>query len=300
MALQHLRLSISACALALGVALAAQVVVWAMVHFTDVRTAEVDAQAAPDMRVVTSAEAAKKIAEAPVGEGDGPAAVNTVPSRNDVILRSTAPIVQTFGVIAALLLSILMWQAMAVCGGANMPGVERAVTAGTLTHLIVLLALPLGAVLPDTTYHGVFASYAKMVEASEALRAGGEHGPSGLVFYGMHFFLPGTLLIGLIVVVLRFRAGIEAGVIVTSVSQLDERIEREIRAAKLGQLAAPRAVGALNAAIGEQPEPEPPPAPAAIRPRSVEPVAVAPPAFRSAEAPRLESYKPGDSTRRPI
>jgi hypothetical protein len=58
------------------------------------------------------------------------------------------------------------------------------------------------------------------------------------------------MLGALAVVVVRFRIGIEQGVIVTHASQLDEKLEREIRERKLGELSQPRAVGALNQAIG--------------------------------------------------
>lgn len=308
-ALQHLRLSISACSVALGIALAAQVGVWSMVHFTQVRTKQIDAAAAPDLRVVQADESRPKASAAPdaaePASRAAPADVNTVAGEGDLMLRAVAGATQTLGVIAALLLSLLMFQAMAVAGGGAVPGVERAVTAATLTHLIVMLCLPLGAVLPDVGFRGVFAPYATIVAQSDLFRAGGPGAPGALAYYGKQFVLPAALIVGLIVVILRFRAGIEAGIIVTAVSELDERIEREIRAARLGQLSTPRAVGALNAAMGDQhvmasASAPAVAAPAPIRHISVEAVPVAPPAFRSAEAPHAEGYKPGDSTKRPI
>jgi hypothetical protein len=209
------------------------------------------------------------------------------------------------GVIAAVLLSLLMFQAIAIAGGGAVPGVERAVTAATLTHLVVLMCLPLGALLPELAFKGVFAAYPFIVAQSELIRTGGPGAPGAAGYYGQFFVLPATLLVGLIVVIIRFRAGVEAGIIVTSVSQLDERIEREIRAARLGQLSTPRAVGALNAAMGDQhvmaaASAPVAPAPAPIRPVPIEAVAVAPPAFRAADAPHSEGYRPGDSTKRPI
>ena len=59
---------------------------------------------------------------------------------------------------------------------------------------------------------------------------------------------------GLAAAVIRFRVGVEHGVIVTNVSQLDEKLESEIRGMKMGQLSSPRSVGALNTAIGDNAE----------------------------------------------
>lgn len=306
-ALQHLRVSVTACAIALGVALMAQVGVWATVHYTDARTKQVNAEQAPELRVVRAKPVVKDPSKlAPPAEqapAEQPAEVNVVPSAGDIVLRGVGWLARTVGVLSALLLSVLMFQAVAVAGGGNVPGVERAITAATLTHLIVLVCLPLNVALGETVHGGVFQPYATLVATSEALRAGGPGAPSAAAYYLSSVLLPLALVAGLVVVILRFRAGIESGVIVTAVSQIDERIEREIRAAKLGQLASPRAMGALNAAMGEEPlqyaPPAPVAAPAPVRPR-IEPVPVAPPAFQSAQAPARETYHPGDSTRRPI
>lgn len=307
-ALQHLRLGVTACAVALGLAIASQTVVWSMVHFTQVRTKQVDADAAPDLRVVQADEKkqrAPKAIEPAAPSQPARVEVNTVAGEGDVVMRAMAGATQTLGVFAAILLSVLMFQSISIAGGGAVPGVERAVTAATLAHLIVLMCLPLGAVLPDLAFKGVFATYSSIVAQSELMRAGGPGAPGAAAYYGQYFVLPATLLVGLLVVILRFRAGIEAGVIVTAVSQLDERIEREIRAARLGQLSTPRAVGALNAAMGDQhimatASAAVAPAPQPIRPVPVEAVAVAPPAFRAADSPHSEGYRPGDSTKRPI
>jgi hypothetical protein len=56
-----------------------------------------------------------------------------------------------------------------------------------------------------------------------------------------------------------FRAGVERGVIVTTISELDEALEREmleIRRRGVGNN-GPRAVGALNRALGDTPSSQP-------------------------------------------
>lgn len=258
-ALQHLRFSIVLASVALGAALVAQVLIWSLVHFTDVRIARLEPhEQRTSFEVVESA--AGKTDQTPVLREREvvPADVNAVPSAQDVTLRRASGIVQTVGVLSACLLCILLLQGVVIAGGANVPGVELAVTATTWGLIVCGLSLPVAEVIPGTIYPGVFASYESIVQTSMQVRDGAPGAPGDLSFYGMHLMLPIVLLLGLIACVLRFRAGIEHGVIVTNASQLDEKVEREIRSMKMGQLASPRAVGALNQAIGESDEPPAP------------------------------------------
>lgn len=260
-ALQHLRFSIAAAALALGVALLGQVLVWSFVHFTEMRIVElrpVEEQSAPQV-VPSRVQAGRSLAHsgvAPDVANRVPVAVNTVPGAGDVLLRRTSGVVQTMGVLSAALLVLLMLQGVSIAGGANVPGVEFAVTGATWTLIVAMLAMPLRAVLPSVVYPGVFVGYEELVFASERYRLGAAGAPGALGFYGLHALLPVLMLGGLAAAVLRFRAGIERGVIVTNVSQLDEKLEREIRSMKLGQLSTPRAMGALHQAIGADHVPE--------------------------------------------
>ena len=229
--------------------LVAHTLVWGFIHFTDVRHQQLEAKAASvqPLTVVNSKGAVVTI-QAPPSEDA--ADVNRVEGPGAVVLDRMGEVIQTFGVIAAVVLFVLMFQAIVVAGGGQVPGVEQAVTAGTWTLVLLMLALPWGGVLPEMTYPGVFRGYEGMVEASEAYRSGGPGAMGGGAFYGLNLVMPLLMLGGLAVVVLRFRTGIEQGIIVTHASQLDEKLEREIRERKLGELSQPRAVGALNQAIG--------------------------------------------------
>lgn len=266
----------------LGICLVAQIVVWGAVHFSELRRTELKAPVVdrPATVVVGSGMAMAEPVVEPgrslmaghspaiepadtAGAGAEPAVVsrvpppiervnpNIVPARGDWWMRSFATIVQTVGIMAALMLMVLLFQGVTVSGGGGVPGVEMAVTSMSWGLVIGLLCLPLRGILPGVAYGGVFESYAVLVEASEAYRAAATNAPSGLEIYALRLALPILLLIGLVAVVIRFYIGIERGIMVTSISQLDEKLEREIRAMKLGALAMPRAVGALNQAIGE-------------------------------------------------
>ncbi|MEC9372527.1 MAG: hypothetical protein VYC34_01730, partial [Planctomycetota bacterium] len=100
-------------------------------------------------------------------------------------------------------------------------------------------------------FMGVLASYDWMTTASEAIQAGDEGAPSGFLFFATYVILPLVTLVSLFLVTLRFSAGIEQGVIATSVSELDEKLDREISQMKISAGSMPRAVGALSRAFGD-------------------------------------------------
>lgn len=267
-ALQHLRFGVTVAAAALALCLITQVVVWSVVHFTEVRVTTLAPQTVdgplqvvraspPPAKSESSPEAVESAREPAVRAAEHVEStgveVNQVTAASDLILRRASAITQSLGVIIAILFGALMFQGVTVAGGASTPGVERAVTASTWSLLIVLLVLPLASILPSLPFKGIFVSYDDMVRASDAYRTGAPGAPGWLGFFGFNLVVPVMLVIALILVVWRFRSGIEAGVIVTNMSQLDEKLDREIRSMKLGQLAQPRALGALHAAIGSAP-----------------------------------------------
>lgn len=286
MALQHLRFGVTASAAVLALCLLGQVVVWAMVHFTDVRITQVSAPVpeTPALTVVKapSAPADEKNAAAKAMPALNPAEaaeVNSVPGEMNVRLRRFTGLVQSFGVLSSIVFAVLCFQGVMLAGGAALPGVEKTVTAGTWALIIALVTLPVSSVLPTLPFPGVFSGYDATVRLSQAVRLGVEGAPGPIGYFAWNLGVPLVLMAGIALVLWRFRGGIEAGIIVTNVSQLDEKLEREIRNMRLGQLAAPRAMGALNAALGDPSgayaAPQAPPAPAHARPMGA-PTAVMP------------------------
>jgi len=313
-ALAHLRFGVTAAALVLGLCLVAQITVWALVHFTEVRTEKIIEKAAPSgpLTIVRRAQnepppepqpqgptATRSGSQltiqsapppAPMVESKAPditltkvnpnaADVNLVPTSGEFLLQKVARFVQSIGIVAAIALAVLAIQGAVVAGGGAVPGVDKAVGASTWALVVALLTLPLARLIPEFPLHGVFRPYAEVVADSAAYRAGGPGAPGAIAYFGAHIILPAMLALATLVIVFRFRAGVEEGIIVTSASQLDEKLEREIRSLKLGQLSSPRAVGAFNAAIGEMPHNGPAisPAPAPAPP---EPVAAGAESYR--------------------
>lgn len=262
-AILHLRRSISVVALVLALALVGQVLGWAIVHFTEARFADLKAAAVEEMAeqphdpvvVVNTETSGAKPADAAsliaMAEGEQGAEVNRVEGRGAVMLAGFLNLTQTVGIIMSITLVILMLQGVAVAGGASIPGVEMAVTATTWSIIVALLCVPLSGLIPDARFPGVFCSYLTIAQASEAYSAGAPGAPGFVGFWLRFAALPLVLVVGLTAMVLRFRAGVNAGIIITNVSELEERLEREIRARRVGELSTPRAVGALNHVIGE-------------------------------------------------
>lgn len=288
-----------ACAVALGIAISGQVCVWAVVHFTELRNVQIQEPGTEETLQVVNAPPRAQVEGTPkdaaiVGVAPSRAEVNKVPGEQDILMRRFSMLIQGAGVMASVLLAILMFQGVMLAGANAVPGVERAVSASTMACIIAMVVLPLHRFLPELQFEGLFVGYDRLVEESRAIRAGAT-GPQSLSFYIAHLLLPGAMLVALLAVALRFRSGIEAGVIVTSVSQLDEKLEREIRGMRTGQLAQPRAMGALNLAIGAQPTEVP-----MRQAAGAETVRSAPPAFRTAVDSGGIAINPGDSTKRPI
>ena len=313
-ALKHLRLIATVGAAALALCLLAQLLVGAFVHFTDVSTTTLrpDPSTLP-AKVVESAGGEELLPAR--GRGEGKVEVNTVISRGGILLQRTAELTQTVGVLCAIALALAMFQAVTIAGNGRVPGVEMAVTASSWATLIALLCVPWRGVFEGFAYPGVFMNFEQLQQSSALLRAHAPGAPSALAFYSTHFLYPVLMIAGLAAVVLRFRLGVEQGVIATHTSQFDEMLEREIRSRKLGELSTPRAVGALNHAIGglglgesvgPQPVASPPqaPRPAAVKMPLPEEEPAAPKKGRKPMSARLldltEDDEEAGGGRRPI
>jgi hypothetical protein len=255
-ALRHLWFSVVLCAITLAACIVLQTFITACVHFSDARWTTVEAPATPGhpLTVVQQQGEPTSVLRPTTGERAAAGAqVNRVLSKSDRWFKIASGLAQTFGVISALALALVMIQGVLVAAGGAVPGVERAVSATTWTIVIALVCLPLSSILPAMPYHGVFSSYGQMTELSEALRRDAPEA-SGTMFHGQHFVFPFVVLFALALAVYRFRLGVEQGVIVTSVSELDEKLAREMASIKVAATTAPRSVGALHRAIGEEAE----------------------------------------------
>lgn len=267
-AIRQLRSWVTLAALALALCCAVQMLVYGFAAYTDSRFIELrEVKSDKPLRVV-GAEAPvaapaegepTALAAAPSGGVRGqlmdkPAAaveINRVSAAADLWMRRASDSATSAGVIAALTLAILTMLGMIVAGGACVPGVERATTAAVWSVVLGLLCLPWGRIMPGLGVPGIFASYAELTGAIDARMIGGT--TAGALAMGMQWV--GAPLVAMftgIGVCFWFRAGVEQGVIVTSASELDRAVEREVEMIQRRGVAAtaPKAVGALNQAFG--------------------------------------------------
>lgn len=302
-ALRHLRLSVIVAGGALSIALILHMLVFAFIHFTDVRITELTPESAHKntLRIVRtesngaislsgkgSAVAPSAVIESAPATDNEPADVNRVLNRNDRWLNTTSDLARTVGGVAAIVLFLSMFQGVVIAGGANVPGVERAVAASSWSIAIVLACLPIGLMLPGVGFPGALPGYDWMTAASEALRSDGGGSVTTSLFYSAGLLAPMVVLVMTAVVVSRFLTGVEQGVIVTSVSELEEKLQREMSSIKIGSTSAPRSVGALNRAIGETPAEHTPLAGAGTEP------------VKSSSLRKIGEPTPGVMPKRPI
>ncbi len=314
-ALCRLRTSVVAVALVLGLCLVLHMFVYAFVHFTDLRWTTLGADNArantqvilahSDESALKNPEFAARLAEGgapPDGKAVVTADVNQVLSRNDYWFESITGLANTAGGIAALALVIFMFQGVSIAAGAAVPGVERAVSASSWAVILALLALPISDVFPSFPFGGAFAPYEQITQTSEMIIASDAGAISGFQFFAERVLMPLALLAGAVVMVLRFNTGIEKGAIATSMSELDEQLEKEMASIKLVSTGSTRAGGALNHAIGEPPADRL--SPSLLRGANAGPGSSKPKKNGASNAPdaerRIGAPNPGDPMARPI
>ncbi|MBS0192545.1 MAG: hypothetical protein U0573_07875 [Phycisphaerales bacterium] len=245
-ALIALRRGATIAALVLITALAGRSLVFAFVHFTEIRFAvpEPELKAAAQLKVVEAKPTPKAPAqEKPVSERQ--------PGRGNAVLAASCAITNALGIPAAFLFTLECWAAVVVGAGAGVIGVHRSIRASILGSIIVLAAL--GWALPGFTPAGVFGPYGELVGASEAVRAGTRH---ELVLVFMQGVLPIVLIAITGWAAFSLRVGVAAGIVVGGI---DPRIEAEIAAVQqhgAGSLYAVRSAGDLNRAMAAATQPE--------------------------------------------
>lgn len=268
-AIKQLKLWVSAAALVVCLCAASRLLIFGFTHYTEVRWAQLETPRAPAaLRVVKkdlagttdAANARLNRDHAPAaGAADNPAVaakqgvdVNRVKTAEDRLMSTISGLTGAVGVVAAIVLALLTIMGVAVAGGASIPGVERVVTAGVWAVALAVICVPWAGVMEGVPLGGVFGSYDAMAEASDLVDRTGQGGAPLLARYVM---LP-AVAVGLSAFVLGwFSRGVEAGVIVTAVSQVDARIAQEVSEAgrRGGHHGAPRAVASMNHAIGSSP-----------------------------------------------
>lgn len=277
-ALAHLQYGVTGAAVVLALCAAIQLLVFGFVHFTQVRFEEPPHRAVPITVVTPGRPVAPPLPSAGTGSlatgaalaasnGQTPAPIGHAPAptpralgRWDASLHTLADMNASAAVMAGLLLCAFAILGVVVAGASAVPGVQKAVSGAMWSMLIAMTCLPWHDLVPSMMFKGAFGDYATMAQMSTAVDAGKA---SAIPLFAAYLLAPLAALCGSLLVLWRFRQGVAEGVIATSMSELDERLEREMAGIRIGGVAGQpttRAVAALNHAIGETPEDEAAPA----------------------------------------
>lgn len=251
-ALAQLRHGVTICTMVVCLCAVVQMFVFGFVHFTQVRWEKPrHAPTAVTYSVVKSGE------NTAVRAPSALASSNATPGRQlsdwEPTLNTASDLAVSIGVIATLMLAVQCALGVFIAGASAVPGVQYAVSAASWALLLALGGVPWRDFMPSIPFPGVFGDYVAMVATSEAVDAGVG---SAVKLYAVYMLAPFASLCGSIMVLSRFRKGVAQGVIIQSVSEVDERLDREMAGIRARGVAAsaPRAVAALNSAIGDVPQ----------------------------------------------
>jgi hypothetical protein len=289
-----------------------QLLVFGFTHFTSVRWEDAKPEnLVQDLMVIPSAEPASSQAasEARTGAPDPfpergrkvrklseleAEQTVRVPSRWDAVLLQFSVLAGVGGVIAAITLGVLLLLGVVIAGGGCVPGVEKTVNAATWSIILGLVCIPWRDVMPSVPFAGAFGRYSDLTAASDAVNGGGG---DALGLYAGYLLLPSTAVAVALLIWFQFREGVDRGIIVTTISDLELTVDREmetVRSRGVVSHVGPRSTGVLHMAIGERPVAPSAPALAiasggeAARPKGL------------ATDRRIGDADPGDPLKRPI
>jgi len=266
-ALRQIRGWITLAAVLVVVAGITQALTFGFVHYTDIRTVELRTTPNAELSVVGApgplqgpgavVEIPDVAAQAATGgvrthalARAQAAEVNTARTGWDTVLARASALACSIGALAALALLALTMLGAVVAGGGAVPGVERVVTSAIWSLVLAVLSVPLRDILPSLPVPGVFAGYDSLTQRSGLWSSTGVGAASTLAQWVVAPLLASGAAA---MICLWFRAGVARGVIITSVSELDEMADREMaNITRRGvRNAVGKSVGALHRALGE-------------------------------------------------
>jgi len=229
-ALVRLRFGVTVCGLGVAAAAVVQLLVFGFVHFTDVRFTKLQPAAEQQQLSVVRSSPMDRGGVSPLVEREErppieTADVNLVRTGWDLGLERLSGLAVTTGVVAMLALTVLSMLGVVLASSSGVSGVERAVSATTWAVVLAFLSLPLDHLIGASPFAGVFGGYERMVSSSSSVNAGASSAGS---LFASYLVLPLVSIVAVGLVVMRFREGVEQGIVIESLSEYDELVEREI------------------------------------------------------------------------
>ncbi|MHC4272809.1 MAG: hypothetical protein ACYSUR_03965 [Planctomycetota bacterium] len=253
LALGRLRFAVVTSCWVIALGLVAQIVVWSLCTFTELRHTEavppdgvpliVGDKPAPGKPEAARA-AANKDARWKPGSDDEEDVVPISPF--DRVFKISVTVARTMCLMGSLLICPLMALGVILGVPAGAPKVERAVNALIWGLVLACLALPLGGWFGMGWKEGAVSSYGQMVAAVDAANAAEE----GFTpeFWGRFLLLPAASAVGFVLVGLQFSSAVVAVLLNRQV--FDPELEQEASNVAATSLhGTGRSAGALTKAL---------------------------------------------------
>ncbi|MHC5028817.1 MAG: hypothetical protein ACYTGR_18865 [Planctomycetota bacterium] len=201
--LRTLRRYVTVCWLLIGLAMATQVGVWAVVSFTDVRFA---AELPVPLTVVEPLRSSEIIV--PGEETVVAAAPVRMKSAVDQILADATGISVAGGTLAVLIMISMMSVTLMIAAASGRPGIDKLASAWIWTIVVAALTLPVYELVQLPWDAAALMSYQSIVGHQEAAAARG-----GFMNFNPYTpLLAVTCFLGMFVVIHRFRTGVERNI----------------------------------------------------------------------------------------
>ncbi len=230
LALGRLRFVIVTSCWLIGLSLVAQVVIWSLCTFTELR--EAGAPSPDQVKQIGAADDKKKeVKKAPLTEpkkeakwrpdGTDPAEEAGPRGPADRMFRILVTVSRTMGLMGAFIICPLLSLGVLLAVPAGAPRAERAINALTWAIVLVLLAMPLGGWFGMAWNQGTIMDYSSMIQEIEAAKVEG-FTPR---FYASFLLMPAACAAGFVMIGLHFSSAVVAVLIKRDV--FDPEVEKE-------------------------------------------------------------------------
>jgi hypothetical protein len=257
LALGRLRFAVVTSCWVIALCLVAQIVVWSLCTFTELRHTEMtppdgvplvvdsDGKSAKVKKSGKPRVAAKQDARWRPESGEEEPTVPVSPY--DRVFKISVTVARTMALMGSLLICPLMALGVILGVPAGAPKVERAVNALIWGLMLACLAMPLGGWFGMAWKEGTVSSYETMVAAVDAANAAEEGGFSP-AFWGRFLLLPVASAAGFVLVGLQFSSAVVAVLLRRQV--FDPELEKEAANVAATSLhGTGRSAGALTKAL---------------------------------------------------
>lgn len=263
-ALGRLRFGVLLCCWLVALAIIAQMTIWALASFTELRWTQITTQEEPPLIVKAEETQSQRIRSAlDVADhehsGRVPVNLNRVLTKYDRMFATVASLSGGFGTLAVLALVPLVALGVLLGASSATSGVDKTVSAFGWSLVVALLAMPVGEFVNLPWLDGGFWSYSHLTEQLDGAVETGR-----IVLFAQYLLLPFVCLLGIAIAGLRFSAGVELGLMRKEMLRLDPALEREAANIKPASLHAGRTAAAMRQAVGSgsqagsgQPAPRP-------------------------------------------